>query len=202
VCLAILGLALIGTPIVGAVRNWPGGAILGIALVAGVFLLISAIAGAFPKGSFKEGSIEFPDVDKHPRVEKIEADIAALREKIEAGVAGLRAEVETARREARDATSFLIDYILAHEPPPEDEEGPLTDKQRLQEMERALAELSHEIADRYFTGNHYDDGISTTQLEQWQDESQTAVAKERRRQAARVRFGLALNNEQCPVKRD
>jgi hypothetical protein len=67
-----------------------------VALVAGAFLLINGVAGAFPKGSFKEGSIEFPDVDKHPRVEKIEADIAAMREQNEAQVASLREEVAEA----------------------------------------------------------------------------------------------------------
>jgi hypothetical protein len=74
-----------------------------------------------------------------------------------------RAPDATAARVRRPVC--LVDWILVHEPPPEDEEGPLTDEERLEEMERADAELSMEISSRYFTGETYDDGYDITDME-------------------------------------
>jgi hypothetical protein len=187
--LVLLGVVLVATGGVGAALAWSDVALTAF-IVAGVFVLIGAVVGVFPRGSFKEGTLEWPEVDKHPRVEAIEAEVAALR-----------ADVTAARKEAKDATDFLIDYILAHEPPPVDEDGPLTDEERLRELEQAEAELSQEISVRYFTGEGYDDGVDVKQLEQWRDRTRKNLAREERRQAARVRFGLPLNDEQRPVKR-
>lgn len=179
--LVIVGVALLSAGAIGAAFNWSGVALTAF-IVAGVFVLLGAVVGAMPKGSFKEGSVEWPEIDKHPRVEAIEAEMTTLR-----------AEVASARKEAKEATDFLIDYILAHEPPPDDEEGPLTDEERLEQMERADAELSMEISSRYFTGETYDDGYDVKEIEQWRDVGRQAMEKERRRQSARKRFELPLN---------
>jgi hypothetical protein len=153
--LGLVGLALVGGGGVGTAFGWSGVG-LTVLIVAGVFLLLGAVAGAMPKGSIKEGNIEWPDVDKHPRVEAIETETAKLR-----------TEVADARKAAQEATDFLIDYIIAHEPPPEDEEGPMTNEQRIEAMEQAEAELSSEISGRYFTGETYDDGYDVKDMERW-----------------------------------
>nr|WP_181391866.1 hypothetical protein [Pseudonocardia dioxanivorans] len=155
--LAFVGLVLLAGGGAGTAFDWSG---VGLAAMftAGVFVLLGAIVGAMPKGSFKEGNVEWPQVDKHPRVEALETEIATLR-----------VEVATARAEAKEATDFLIDYIVAHEPPPFDDPdgGPLTDEERLEEMERGIAELSSEIDTRYFTGETYDDGVEVKDMERW-----------------------------------
>lgn len=161
---------------VGAAFEWSGVALTTF-IVGGIFLLVGAIVGVVPRGSIKEGSIEWPEVDKHPRVEKIEGDLAALRE-----------ELAASRKEINRTSDLLLDYILAQEPEPVDG---MTDAERRDELERAVAELSSEISGRYFTGETYDDGIDVTELKQYRDRSATDLAREERRQAARARFGLS-----------
>jgi len=106
--LALTGAALIALGCVGAAFVWSGGALAFI--VAGVVLLVGALVGVFPRGSIKEGTIEWPEVDKHPRVDAIEAEVAALQD-----------EIAKARDETSAASGLLLDYILAHLPEPDDD---------------------------------------------------------------------------------
>jgi hypothetical protein len=175
----LVGVVLAAAGAVGAAFNWSGVALTTF-IIAGVILLLGAVVGVFPRGSIKEGSIEWPEVDKHPRVEAIEAEVAALR-----------GEVAKARDEAAAATNLLIDYILAHLPAPDDD---MTDEERTHKLEEAVAELEQEIDWRYFTGETYDDGIDVTQLERWRDGNEKDLRREERRQAAHARFGLSLNS--------
>ena len=195
--LALLGLGLLSAGGIGAAQKWSDVALAAFIALGGLVLL-GAVVGAMPKGSIKDG-FEWPDVDKHPRIEKIEADIAALREKIEAEIAALQAEVATVRKEAKDVKDLLIDYVLAHEPEPEDG---MTDKDRRRELQERVIELEAEIDARYSSGETYDDGIDVKQLETNRGRVWKDLDREERRQAARVRFGLPLNNEQRPAKRN
>jgi hypothetical protein len=184
--LALAGIVLVAAGGVGAVSNWSGVALTAL-IVAGVFLLLSAVVGVFPRGSIKERSIEWPEVDEHPRVEAIEAEVAALRGEL----AKARGELAKARDEATSVTDLLIDYILAHEPAPDDD---MSDDERVRKLDEAIAELSNEIDVRYFTGEIYNDRIDVRQLERWRDRNEKALKREERRQAARGRFGLSVTN--------
>ena len=115
------GAALIALACVGAAFDWSGAA-LAILIIAGVVLLVGALVGVFPRGSLKEGTIEWPEVDKHPRVEAIEAEVAAVRD-----------EIAKARDETSAATGLLLDYILAHLPEPDDD---MTDQERVRSSKR------------------------------------------------------------------
>jgi hypothetical protein len=178
--LAVVGVLLVTVGGVGAALNWSGVALTSF-IVGGIFLLIGAIVGVVPRGSIKDGSLEWPEVDKHPRVEKIEGDLATLRE-----------ELTVSRKETTKTSDLLLDYILAHEPVPADG---MTDAERLDEFERAVAELSSEVDGRHFTGETYDDGIDVTELERYRYHSARDLAREERRQAARARFGLSAPRE-------
>ena len=176
--LALAGAALIALACVGAAFDWSG-APLAILIIAGVVLLVGALVGVFPRGSLKEGTIEWPEVDKHPRVEAIETEIA-----------GLRGDVAKAKDEASAATSLLLDYILAHLPEPDDG---MMEGERVEKLEEAIAELSDSIDYRYFTGEGYDDGIDVRQLERMRTANEKDLKREERRQAARIRFGLPVD---------
>src|SRR3954447_3192103 len=184
--LALAGIVLLAAGGVGAASNWSGVALTTL-IVAGVFLLLSAVVGVFPRGSIKERSIEWPEVDKHPQVEAIEAEVAALRGEL----AKARGELAKARDEATSVTDLLIDYILAHEPAPDDD---MTDEERVRKLDEAIAELSNEIDVRYFTGEIYNDRIDVRQLERRRDRNEKDLKREERRQAARARFGLSVTN--------
>jgi hypothetical protein len=175
--LALTGAALIALGCVGAAFDWSGGALAFI--VAGVVLLVGALVGVFPRGSIKEGTIEWPEVDKHPRVDAIEAEVAALQD-----------EIAKARDETSAASGLLLDYILAHLPEPDDD---LAAEERVERFEEVIAELSREIDWRYFTGETYDDGIDVRQLERGREANEKDLKREERRQSARTRFGLPVD---------
>lgn len=176
VLLGALGGLLVGISVVGAARSWSD-ATMATALVAGVFLFIAAGVGAVPRGSIKEGSLEWLELDKHPRTETLEQEASELRK----DVADLRAVVQK-------QSDALVDYILSQERPPDDGQ---TDEERVAELEQAVAELSSDIAWRYYAGETYDDGVDVVELEKYRDKSESDLAREKRRQAARERFRLS-----------
>jgi hypothetical protein len=137
-----------------------------------------------PKGGIKDG-FEWPGVDTHPRIEQLEAEIAALR-----------ADAASARGQAADAANLVIDYILAQHPAPDDG---MTDKERIEAVESGLGELESEISGRYFTGETYDDGCDVTEMEEWRDQRRKELAREERRQAARTRFGFDGEQTTPPI---
>jgi hypothetical protein len=181
--LAVVGLLMLSAAGVGAAFTWSGVALTAF-VIGGLFVTIGAIIGVLPKGSFKEGTIEWPEIDEHPRVEKIEADIE-----------GLRTELATQRANSKEATNLLLDYILAHEPKPEDG---MTDEERSEYLESNVNELSKEIDSRYFSGETYDDDIDVKDLEQSRDRGAKDLEREERRQAARARFGLDASGARLP----
>jgi hypothetical protein len=170
---------MVGAGGVGAALDWSGVGLTAL-IIAGVFMLIGAVIGALPKGSFKEGTIEFPNVDTHPRVEKIEAQLSTLDEQLKGQEAASKACMD-----------LLLDYIAAHEPSPNDGR---TSRERLADLEQAAAELYSEVAHRQYTGEDYDDGVGIGQLYKWQEEAQRELGRENRRQVARKKFGLPLDD--------
>lgn len=175
--LVFVGVGLLGAGGVGAAFDWSGVALTAF-IVAGVFVLLGAVVGAMPKGSFKEGNVEWPDVDKHPRIEHVEAEIGALR-----------TDLTKTQNEAQRLANYITDYVHAQEPDPGDGK---TNEERVEELRRTVADLSGEISMRNFTGETYDDGLDVTEMEQWRDESRKDLEREERRQAARKRFGISV----------
>lgn len=67
----------------------------------------------------------------------------------------------------------LEDYILAHQPPPEDEDSDhsLTDDERLREMAEGYVDLHQDVLRRDYTSEDYDDGHSTEEVRKARDRS-------------------------------
>jgi hypothetical protein len=173
----IFGLGLITAGVAGSMKNWSAAGVPTL-IIGGMLPVLGAVVGVFPKGSIKEGTLEWPEVDKHPRVEAIEASIEKLLK-----------EVKGARQQSADIGNLLIDYMLANSPNPDDG---MTDEERLDDLREGLAEVTRDIDYRYFTGETYDDGIGVEELERSRDGARRDLSREERRQAARVRLAAVL----------
>jgi hypothetical protein len=66
---------------VGPSRSWPDAALTTFIVVGAVLLIVAAVE-VFPRGSIKEGILEWPEVDKRPRVETLEREVSQSRTQI------------------------------------------------------------------------------------------------------------------------
>src|SRR5689334_653665 len=104
--LAVLAAIFIAGGAVGSAKNWPGVSLTSF-IVIGAILAIAAAVGVFPKVNLKEGGMDWPEVDVHPRIETLESQVSQLTK-----------ELAACRIEATQVQNDLVDYILAMEPEP------------------------------------------------------------------------------------
>lgn len=179
--LLVLGLALLSSGTVGAMKDWSGVGLTTL-IVAGLVSLLAAIIGAMPQGNWKEGELKWPEPDPFPRIDELETQASKLTQ-----------DLEKLTGDHRRLKDVLIDFILANEPDPDGEmtDEEMTDEERLDELRSGYQDLYNEVDHRRFTGEDYDDGISTTELAKTLDRVRYQLYREERRYAARVRFGKA-----------
>lgn len=173
IVLTLVGACLIALGCVGTAKGWSGVGLTTL-IVAGLFVFVGALVGVVPGGSLKEGTLEWPEVDKHPRIEAVESRSDALTQQVR--------QLEESQTLLRNV---LIDLILANEPPPNDG---IPDEERLRDWRHGYLDLDQEISSRLYTGEDYDDGVSTQQLKESLVRGREDLYREERRQAARILF--------------
>lgn len=189
--LIILGAAALGGAVTLSIMDLGGAAIAAvIALIFPGFLLITfALVGVFPNVNLKEGNIDWAKIEPvggYLGKEEWKEQRKIIEEE--------RTRSEDAlRKELKAVNTLLEDYILAHEPPnteDEDPDHPLTDDERLREMADHFVSEYQDVLRRDYTGEDYDDGLTTEQVRKFRDNAYESLQKELRRQKAQFRFGM------------
>jgi len=183
--LLAFGLALIATGVLGAIKDWSSSVLVTL-VVLGLVVVVAGIVGALPGGNWKEGHIQWPEIDLLDRIGGFEGRIDNTTQEVVQLRDDTAQELERLRAVCREISSKLDDYILAQEPDPDDN---MTAEERLDEWREQCAALDQEISSRQFTGEDYDDGISLQSLMDIRDTARQALDREERRQAARTRYG-------------
>jgi hypothetical protein len=170
--LLVLGITALGAGVTASLKDWSAAGVVSL-ILPGLLVIIFAIVGVFPNVHLKEGNIDWPKIEEPKPVEPVpdphRAEIAELREHL--------AEVSTR----------LGNYILANEPAPDDG---MTDEERLTQLREGLQELESDVNYRLFTGEDYEDGISTEDLHKTRDKTREELDREERRQQAQFDFGM------------
>jgi len=161
---------MLGLGVTASIRAWSAVGVVSL-ILPGLLLLIFAIVGVFPNVHLKEGSIDWPK-DEEPKPESVDRE---------------NEEIAKLRKELKEMSTRLEDYILASGPAPADG---LSDEDRLHRMRRGYEDLDRDVTYRYYTGESYDDGISTDELAKTRDRVRADFLKEERRQWAQYTFGM------------
>lgn len=170
--LLVLGITVLGVGVTASLNDWSAAGVISLILPS-LLVIIFAIVGVFPNVHLKEGKIDWPKIEEPKPVGPVpdphRVDIAELREHL----------VEVSTR--------LGNYILANEPAPDDG---MTDEERLTRLREGLQELESDVSYRLFSGEGYDDGISTEDLRKTRDKTREELDREERRQQAKFDFGM------------
>ncbi|MHA5055143.1 hypothetical protein [Streptomyces sp. SD15] len=186
VVLEIAGLALIAVGVIAGVKDWSAVVMVPTLVLLGMVLAVAGIVGALPGGSWKEGQLEWPDVDLLDRVDQLKGQLEDTVQGIEQLRDETTQQLDDLRTNYREFNAKLDEFILAQEPDPDDGR---TDEQRLTDLREQWEDVDREIGSRQFTGEDYNDGISLESLVESRDAQQRSLDREVRRQAARRRYG-------------
>ncbi|MBQ0894296.1 hypothetical protein KBX37_14520 [Micromonospora sp. U56] len=178
---------MIAVGVVGAARKWSDTAMIP-SIILGVVVTVAAVVGALPGGNWKEGQLQWPEIDLLARVDELESAAAAIAEQQKQRDKESDAQIAELRARCQGLDDLITDYILAHEPPPDDG---MVDEDRLQFFEDEVASAEQEVQVRLFTGEDYDDGIGLDELRENLEELRGQYRREERRQRAWKRFPTA-----------
>src|SRR6266496_1508552 len=145
--LLAFGLALIATGVLGAIKDWSSSVLVTL-VVLGLVVVVAGIVGALPGGNWKEGHIQWPEIDLLDRIGGFEGRIDNTTQEVVQLRDDTAQELERLRAVCREISSKLDDYILAQEPDPDDN---MTAEERLDEWREQCAALDLEFNSTQFT---------------------------------------------------
>lgn len=180
--LFVLGAAVLGGGVAGAIVDVGGLGVLGL-ILPGLMLIVFVLVGVFPNVNFKEGSIDWAKVEPvngYLAKDEFEQERKAVLAADTQMAAALREEIAT-------VSTRLEDFILANSPAPDDG---LTDEVRLDEMREGYQDLDQDVSWRDYEGEVYNDGQYTEDLRKARDSARDQLRREERRQLAQYTFGM------------